>query len=132
MFDSPNEDVATHSDARAVRNQNRDWQTAHDALVRLARTRVGFDFEEGRWLLAAQRARVHERLGYGSFLEYVERLFGHAPRLTQEKLRVAEALETLPQLAHALRDGSASWPCAREPTRLATPDMPTSCADRAG
>jgi hypothetical protein len=47
-------------------------------------SRAGLDFEEGRWLLAAQRARVHERLGYGSFLEYVERLFGYAPRLTQD------------------------------------------------
>ena len=69
MFDSANGDVAAHREASAVRTQDGDWQAAHDALVRLARTRAGLDFEEGRWLLAAQRARVHERLGYGSFLE---------------------------------------------------------------
>jgi len=34
------------------------------------------DFEEGEKLRAAQRPRVHERLGYGSFVEYIERLFG--------------------------------------------------------
>jgi hypothetical protein len=78
--------------------------------VRLSRTRAGLDFEEERWLLAAPRARAHERLGYGSVLEYVERLFGYAPRLTQDKRRVAEALETLPRLAQALRDGSATGP----------------------
>jgi 5-methylcytosine-specific restriction endonuclease McrA len=131
MFDSANGDVATHRKANAARTQDGDWQAAHDALVRLARTRAGLDFEEGRWLLAAQRARAHERLGYGSFLEYVERLFGYAPRVTQDKLRVAEALETLPQLTQALRDGQASWSCARELTRVATPATEHAWLERA-
>ena len=39
------------------------WQVAHEALIRLARTRAGLDFEEGGKLRAAERARVHERLG---------------------------------------------------------------------
>ena len=43
-------------------------------------------------LLQAHRAGAHLRLGYASFYEYTERLFGYGPRLTQEKLRVAEAL----------------------------------------
>jgi hypothetical protein len=78
------------------------WKVVHEALTRLARARAGLDFDEGRKLRAAQRARVHERLGYGSFVEYI-RLFGYSPRLTLEKLRVAEALEGLPQLAQAAR-----------------------------
>src|ERR1700710_895793 len=73
-----------------------------------------------RGLLAAFRSGVHVRLGYGSFVEYIERLFGYAPRLTHDKLRVAEALEGLPQLAEALRDGKASWSSLRELTRVAT------------
>jgi hypothetical protein len=96
------------------------WQAAHEALTRLARTRAGLDFEEGEKLRAAERARVHERLGYGSFVEYIERLFGYSPRLTLEKLRVAEALDGLPQLAAALREGTASWSSLRELTRVAT------------
>jgi len=47
------------------------WQVAHEALSRLARERAAADAEEGRWLLAAQRAAVHMHLGYGSFTEYV-------------------------------------------------------------
>jgi hypothetical protein len=73
--------------------QGSGWQAAHEALTRLARARAGLDFEEGEKLRAAERACVHERLGYGSFGEYIERLFGYSPRLTLEKLRVAEALE---------------------------------------
>jgi 5-methylcytosine-specific restriction endonuclease McrA len=49
-------------------------------------------------------------------------LFGYAPRLTHDKLRVAEALEDLPGLAKALRDGEASWSCVREVSRVATRD----------
>jgi hypothetical protein len=98
------------------------WQGAHEDLIRLAWTRAGLDFEEGEKLRAAQRARVHERLGYGSFVEYIERLFGYSPRLTLEKLRVAQALDGLPELAAALREGSVSWSSVRELTRVATGD----------
>ena len=69
------------------------WERAHQMLVGLARTRAGLDLEEAKWLLAASRERVDRRLGYASFVEYIERLFGYAPRLTQERLRVGEALE---------------------------------------
>jgi hypothetical protein len=96
------------------------WQAAHEALIRLARTRAGLDFEEGEKLRTAERARVHERLGYGSFVEYIERLFGYSPRLTLEKLRVAQALDGLPELAAALREGNVSWSSVRELTRVAT------------
>ncbi|HXK19855.1 MAG TPA: hypothetical protein VNG33_18725, partial [Polyangiaceae bacterium] len=51
----------------AVAAETSDWRAAHEALTRLARQRAGLDFEEGTWLLAAQRAAVHARLGYGSF-----------------------------------------------------------------
>jgi hypothetical protein len=96
------------------------WEQAHQALVGLAKRRGELDFDEGRWLFAAAQARVDRRLGYGSFVEYVERLFGYAPRLTHEKLRVAEALGALPELAAALEKGETSWSSVRELTRVAT------------
>jgi len=96
------------------------WQQAHEALVRLAASRAGLDFEEGQRLRAALLARTHVRLGYGSFVEYIERIFGYSPRLTYEKLRVAEALEQLDGMATALRDGQLSWSVVRELTRVAT------------
>jgi hypothetical protein len=96
------------------------WRRAHEELVRLAKTRAGLDFEEGRWLLRAERARAHVRLGYGSFREYAERLFGYSPRLVQEKLRVAAALEELPLLSGALEHGTVSFSAVRELSRVAT------------
>jgi hypothetical protein len=96
-----------------------DWVEAHAALTRLARERAAADAEEGRWLLYAFRAAVHVHLGHGSFAEYVERVFGYRARTTQEKLRVAEALENLPELARALDTGEVGWCAVRELTRVA-------------
>jgi hypothetical protein len=106
-----------------------DWKQAHEQLVRLARSRAGLELEEGKWLLAAQRAGTHQHLGYGSVLEYAERLFGHAPRLTHEKLRVAAALERLPELEQALASGELTWSAVRELTRVATPETERAWKD---
>jgi hypothetical protein len=99
-----------------------DWERAHQELSRLAKNRAGLDFEEGQWLVRGLRAGAHVRLGFGTFAEYTARLFGYSPRLTFEKLRVAEALEELPELARALHSGELSWSAVRELTRVAIPN----------
>ena len=50
---------------------------------------------------------------------FVERLCGYQARSTQEKLRVAEALEELPLITRALSNGELNWSAARELTRVA-------------
>ncbi len=95
---------------------------AHSELSRLAKQRAAADAEEGHWLLCALRSAAHVFLGDGTFNEYVERLFGYTARSTQEKLRVAEALEELPAMAEALRSGELNWSAARELTRVAVPE----------
>jgi hypothetical protein len=96
-----------------------EWMLAHEALSRLAKAHAQAEFEEGKWLLCALHAGTHARLGFGSFAEYIERLFGYSPRTTQEKLRVAEALEELPKTAAALAAGIVNWSTVRELTRVA-------------
>ena len=105
-----------------IEGSGRAWVRAHEALTRLAKSRAMADAEEGRWLLAALRSAAHVHLGFGSFGEYVERLFGYGRRCTQEKLRVAEALEQLPALALALEEGALSGSAVRELTRIAVPE----------
>ena len=85
-----------------------DWKRAHDELVRLAKERAGLDWHEGRSLLSALRSQAHRKIGYASFEEYIERLFGYSPRFTKEKVRVAEALEVLTEMAQALKDGKSA------------------------
>jgi hypothetical protein len=97
-----------------------EWIRAHEELSRLAKSRAAADAVEGRWLLRALRAGTHVRLGFGGFSEYVESLFGYKPRSTEEKLRVAEALENLPESGGALTEGRVNWSALRELTRVAT------------
>jgi len=112
--------MGTHDGALALStNDAGDWKQAHAALTRLARERAALDAEEGRWLLRAVRSSAHVHLGFASFAQYIERMFGYRPRTTQEKLRVAEALEALPRLGLALETGALSWCGARELTRVA-------------
>lgn len=107
------------------------WQLAHAALVSFARERAELDFEEGCLLLAAKRAEAHRHQGFGSFGEYIERLFGYAPRVTYDKLRVAESLESLPELARELREGATNFSHVRELTRVATPETEHAWIERA-
>ncbi len=112
-----------------VENAASRWLVAHRALSLLARERAAADAEEGRWLLVALRSAVHVHLGFGSFSEYVERLFGYRPRTTREKLRVAEVLEGLPALADALRRGALSWCAVRELARVAVTETEQAWLD---
>ncbi|RYZ03966.1 MAG: HNH endonuclease [Myxococcales bacterium] len=69
---------------------------------------------------------MHQHFGYGSFVQYVERLLGYAPRVTHDKVRVAEALQALPQLSRELQEGTVNYSQARELTRVATPQTEKS------
>src|SRR5258708_455692 len=98
-----------------------DWRRAHEELSRFAKTRARLDWEEGTLLLSALRSSAHVHLGFGSFAEYVGRLFGYSARWIDERLRVAEALDGLPEFAQSLRDGAISWSAVRELPRVASP-----------
>jgi hypothetical protein len=99
-----------------------EWALAHEALSKLRLKRAALDAEEGMWLLRAFRAATHVYFGYASFGEYIERLFGLRRRATEEKLRVAGALEALPELAEALRSAKLNWSVVRELSRVAVPE----------
>jgi hypothetical protein len=97
-----------------------DWILIHEGLLKLAGQQAELDYEQGRLLLAALREGVPARLGYSGMVEYSEILFGHKPRQTGERLRVAEALEELPAMAKALRTRQLCWSVIRELSRVAT------------
>ena len=94
----------------------------HEHLCALARDDAARDVFRGQWLLKGLLARVWEPLGYASFFEYAERLFGWNPRSTEARLRVARALEALPATREALYRGRLNWSAAREVTRVAVPE----------
>jgi hypothetical protein len=108
-----------------------EWLLAHRELSAVARRRAELDCIEAACLLRAERARVHRHMGLATFAEYAERLLGYTPRTLEEKLRVARALERLPETERALASGRINASVARELTRVATAETERAWLDAA-
>jgi hypothetical protein len=91
-----------------------DWQRADRELRRIARGRAGLDYDAAVWILRAVQAGTARQLGMSSNVEYVARVLQCGGREAYERVRVAEALAELPQLAEALRSGELGWSAVRE------------------
>src|SRR6218665_1054214 len=74
-------------------------------LRAIAKKRAGLDVEEARWLREAEKQRIWRKLGFSTALEYLEDVFGYAPRTAMERLRVAKELGELPELEAEVRKG---------------------------
>ena len=83
-------------------------------LRRIAKQRAGLDAEQARWLRRAEAQDSWRALGYVHALEYLEEVFGYAPRTAQEKLRVAKELGDLPALEAELASGHMPYSIVRE------------------
>jgi hypothetical protein len=99
----------------------KDWREADRQLRRIAINRAALDAEEIVWLRIARETGVHLRLGYGSLLEYVERVLGYKPKAARERLHMADVLEALPDLSEALATGALKYSAVREIGRVAVP-----------
>ena len=96
------------------------WVVAHEGVLEVAKERAKLERREGTSLLSAFREKVHRHLGYGAFAEYTDRHLGYCHRTTADKLRTAEALEQLPELARAQQEGRLHASAVRELARVAT------------
>jgi len=93
---------------------------AHRQLMRLSKASAAIDAEIARWLVVAEREGVHIERGYGTFLEYAERVLGYRPRTALDRMRVATELEGLPATRAALEQAQVTYSAVREITRVAT------------
>jgi hypothetical protein len=100
-------------------------------LRRLAQAQSALDADEMHWLRVADAHGVWPHLGYVHALEYLEDVFGYAPRTALERLRVARELGELPQLEDTLRVGELSYSAVRELSRVATPETIETWLDAA-
>jgi len=95
--------------------------TIHHHLSRIAADRARSEAEEAHWIALGVHAAAHRDRGYPCFADYLGALFGYEPRAARERVRVALALEALPQLAAELGAGRLPWSVVRELSRVATP-----------
>ena len=99
-----------------------DWRVADTELRRIAKHRSGLDLDEARWLIVGRNVQVHREVGYASYFEYLERVFGYDPHTARERLRVADALVGLPRVREKLASGELAYTAVRELTRVVRPD----------
>jgi hypothetical protein len=119
-------DRASGSAETTTSHQEIDRQLRH-----LAKRRAGLDGEEARWLRRADEQNSWRALGYLHALEYLEEVFGYAPRTAQEKLRVARDLGELPAMEAALERGEMPYSIVRELSRVATSATETTWIEKA-
>lgn len=98
-----------------------DWRFVDGALRAIASRRAELDAEEARLLRAAEAMRIWRQLGMVSAFDYLERVLGYGPRTAKDRLRVARALGSLPELTDALARGELAYSAIRELTRIVTP-----------
>jgi hypothetical protein len=98
-----------------------DWRIVDAALRTIARKRAALDADEARWLREAEAMQIWREFGMVSMLDYLERALECSSRTAHDRLRVARALGSLPQLTGALAAGALSFCAVRELTRVATP-----------
>lgn len=106
-------------------SHNERCDLLHRRLKRIVKARGSLDLQEAEALREAQRMGMWRRFGYASLVNYMEMELGYSPRTAMERLRVANALPQLPQIAAAIEQGDLTFSGAKELTRVATPETET-------
>ncbi len=75
---------------------------------------------------------AHQELGFHCVVQYAETRFGIQPRTTREYLAIGRALDELPQIDRALREGRLFWSQTRLLARIATPETEAAWLEWAG
>jgi hypothetical protein len=116
----------TQTDLEPAREARLQGDLDRDSVFRrhleLAKRKTGIDYEVCLALAEALRAELWTAFGWSGILEYADRVFGLGPRAACDRLRVAQELDRLPEIAAAFRGGSIAWSAVREITRNARPD----------
>ena len=96
------------------------WKLIDRQLRTIAKRRGALDCDEAMLLCEASRHEVWRRVGNASLIEYLEEVLGYGPKTARERIRIATALDEMPELADALASGELSYSAVRELTRVAT------------
>ncbi|MBV8761025.1 MAG: DUF222 domain-containing protein [Deltaproteobacteria bacterium] len=106
--------------SKACEVREPEWQEVHRRLKRIAKKRAALDREELELIRAAIRVALWRHLGRTSIREYLEVECGYGPHVASERVRVAEALDSMPALEQALGEGELSYSAVRAISRVAT------------
>jgi hypothetical protein len=97
-------------------------ERVHRTLKRIVKARGALDAQECVALREAQKLMIWRAYGCASFVEYMQREMGYTERAAIERLRVAKAIEEVPELGEAMNQGDLSFSGVRELARVVTPE----------
>ena len=116
----------TMNSSEMMTDARSSWQSIDRELRSIARRQRALDAEEAELVCRASREQVWRKFGCATMLEYLELIFGYAPKVGHERLRVAIAIDELTDLRDALASGDLSYSALRELTRVVTPEVRSS------
>jgi 5-methylcytosine-specific restriction endonuclease McrA len=111
-----------HSNVDAMVMEDNNWREIDRELRSIAKRQRALDAEEAALLCVVARQQIWRQFGCATMLEYLEMIFGYGPKVGHERVRVAMAIEALPELRDALANGDVSYSALRELTRVVTPN----------
>ena len=111
--------------------EQRGWRLVHLNVRKFAGRQAGLDAEEAALIREVEAFGVWRKVGCATVLEYLERELGHRPKSGRERLRVARALGSLPELERSLASGALLYTAVRELTRVVTPLTERAWIERA-
>jgi hypothetical protein len=111
-----------HSNVDAMMEDGNNWRAIDRELRSIAKRQRALDAEEAALLCVVARQQIWRQFGCATMLEYLEMIFGYGPKVGHERVRVAMAIEALPELRDALANGEVSYSALRELTRVVTPN----------
>ena len=122
LRDGSSSEVGTWASASGRGDHEQKCERVHRTLKRIVRARGALDSQECAALREAQRLVIWRAYGCASLVEYMTREMGYTERAAIERLRVAKAIEEVPQLGEALDQGTLSFSGARELSRVIQPE----------
>ncbi len=118
-----NERVVVGGDGRTTGGVDEKLVALHRRLKRIAKARAHLDLAEAEALREAQRLQLWRQFGHTSLADYMVNELGYSShKVAEDRLRVANALPTLPALTAAIQNGTVNFSQAKELVRVATPE----------
>jgi hypothetical protein len=121
LRDGSSSEVGTWASASGGGDHEQKCERVHRTLKRIVKARGALDAQECAALREAQKLVIWRAYGCASLVEYMTREMGYTERAAIERLRVAKAIEEVPQLGEALDQGTLSFSGARELSRVIQP-----------
>ena len=106
-------------------------EEVHREVLALCRRSSSIEHALAKQFVRIHAEKLHQQLGYASFLDYAVEALGLPPSKAEALLRIGRSLDGLPILDAAWAAGEIEWTKAREILKVLTPENEAAWVERA-